>query len=92
MRTTLLYLLAMPLCTSAWAQPLMVYSELAKLDAKAQAVSPATPREVLSPPVVRNGFTSLQLAIDVAPNKQWELWIAQNPENAVDVTLYRVSV
>jgi hypothetical protein len=89
-RTTLLFLFALPFAAS-WAQPLMVYSELATLDAKAQVVSPAVPREILSPGVVRNGFTSLQVAVDVPAEKTWEFDVAQNPDNAVEVTLYRVT-
>lgn len=69
----------------------MVYSDLARLDDKAQPVSPASPREILSPGIVRNGFTSLQIAVDVPEGKAWEMDVAQNPDNAVEVTLYRVA-
>jgi hypothetical protein len=89
-RTTLLFLFAVPFAAS-WGQPLMVYSELATLDPKAQVVSPASPREILSPGVVRNGFTSLQVAVDVPADKPWEFDVAQNPDEAVEVTLYRVT-
>ncbi len=85
----LLFLLALPFGVS-WAQPLMVYSEFATLNAKAQVVFPPNPREILSPGVVRNGFTSLQVAVDVPADKPWEFDVAQNPEEAVEVTMYRV--
>jgi len=86
-----LFLFAVPFAGAVLAQPLMVYSDLATLDPKAHVVSPASPREILSPGIVRNGFTSLQIAVDVPANKPWEMDVAQNPDNAVDVTLYRVT-
>ncbi len=71
------------------AQPLTVYTELAHIDAKGTVIQPATPREILSPGVVRNGFTSFQIIVNAPEGTPWQLYVAQNPENAVDVTLYR---
>ena len=71
------------------AQPLTVYTELAHIDAKGAVIQPATPREILSPGVVRNGFTSFQIVVNAPEGTSWELYVAQNPANAVDVTLYR---
>jgi hypothetical protein len=79
---------------SLWAQlpqPLMVYTELAKIDTKGRVTSPAFPREILSPAIVRNGFTSFQVVVDAPEGKLWELYVAQNPENAVAVTVFKVS-
>lgn len=73
----------------AAAQPLNVLSELARIDPKTKATQPAIPREILSPAVVRNGFTSFQIVVDAPETTSWQLYVAQNPENAVDVTLYR---
>lgn len=70
-------------------QPLTVYSELARIDAKTKTTQPATPREILSPAAVRNGFTSFQILVDAPEGTSWVLYVAQNPENAVDITLYR---
>jgi hypothetical protein len=71
------------------AQPLTVYTDLARIDAKGKVTLPATPREILSPGIVRNGFTSFQIAVDASEGTPWQLYVAQNPENAVDITLYR---
>ena len=71
------------------AQPLRVYSEFAQIDATGKVTAPAEPREILSPAIVRNGFSSFQVVVDVPPGTAYQLYVAQNPENAVDVTLYR---
>jgi len=52
-------------------------------------VAPESPREILSPAVARNAFTSFQVVVQAAENKSWWLYIGQNPENAVRVTMYR---
>ena len=85
MKFVYLFALMMPL----GAQPLIVYTELARIDAKGKVTQPATPREILSPSVVRNGFTSFQIVVDAPEGTPWQLFVAQNPENAVEVTLYR---
>jgi hypothetical protein len=72
-------------------QPVLVYSELAQLDAKGNPVAPATPREILSPALIRNGITSFQVVVQPSDDAPWKLYIAQNPENAVGITLYRVN-
>src|SRR5690349_20068728 len=77
------------LVSAAWAQPLRVYSEFAHIDEKGRVIAPAEPREILSPAIVRNGFTSFQVVVDVPQGTPYQLYIAQNPENAVEVTLYR---
>lgn len=74
---------------AARAQPLRVYSEFAQIDAGGRVTAPAEPREILSPAIVRNGFTSFQVVVDVPQGTPYQLYIAQNPENAVEVTLYR---
>lgn len=71
------------------AQPLSVYSEFARIDAKGKVTSPAEPREILSPAVARNAFTSFQIVVQPTTEATWKLYVAQNPENAVEVTLYR---
>lgn len=73
------------------AQPLQVYTELARLDASGKVLAPETPREILSPALARNAFTSFQIAVTAAKGEHWRLFVGQNPENAVAVTLYRES-
>jgi hypothetical protein len=79
------------LVSAGWvaAQPLRVYSEFAKIDATGRVTAPAEPREILSPAIARNAFSSFQVVVDVPRGTPYQLYIAQNPENAVEVTLYR---
>jgi hypothetical protein len=83
---TALFLL---LASAAWSQPLRVYSEFAAIDAAGKVTAPAEPREILSPAIARNAFSSFQIVVDVPRGTSYQLYIAQNPENAVQVTLYR---
>lgn len=53
--------------------------------------APETPREILSPALVRNGFNSFQMVVEVPAEKKWWLFVGQNPENAVKVTMYKES-
>lgn len=74
------------------AQPLMVYSEFARVDAKGKVTAPAMPREILSPALARNAWESFQIVVEpYDATMPWQLYVAQNPENAVEVTLYRES-
>jgi hypothetical protein len=77
---------------SVWAgaQPLSVYSEFARIDARGKVTAPAAPREILSPALARNAFSSFQIVVEPSDaTAPWQLYVAQNPENAVQVTLYR---
>ena len=74
---------------AASGQPLRVYSEFARIDAAGKVAAPAEPREILSPAIVRNGYSSFQVVVDVPKGTPYQLYVAQNPENAVQVTLYR---
>jgi len=81
------------LASAACAQPLRVYSEFAHIetmtDAAGKVTAPAEPREILSPAIARNAFSSFQIVVDVPQGTSYQLYVAQNPENAVEVTLYR---
>src|SRR5579862_8060120 len=83
---TAVFLLLLP---AAWSQPLRVYSEFAKIDAAGKVTAPAEPREILSPAIARNAFSSFQVVVDVPQGTSYQLYVAQNPENSVEVTLYR---
>jgi hypothetical protein len=88
----LILLIAAAGVNQAKAQPLTVYSEFARIDTKSgEVLSPETPREIISPAVVRNGFTSFQVVVQAAPEDKWWLFIGQNPENAFKVTMYKES-
>jgi hypothetical protein len=73
------------------AQSLNVYSEFAQIDGSGQVTAPETPREILSPALVRNGFTSFQVVIQAPADKEWWLFVGENPEKVLKVTLYRES-
>jgi len=76
----------------AWAQPVFVYSEFARIDTKTgDVIAPETPREILSPAVVRNGFTSFQVVVQAPTEAKWWLFVGQNPENAFNLTVYKES-
>ena len=74
-----------------WAQPVRVYSEFVTFDAAGEPAAPAQPREILSPAIVRNGFTSFQIVVQEPREVHWTLYVGQNPEDAVRVTVYRES-
>jgi len=78
-------------CTAAvaWAQPMRVFSEFAQIDAMGNVIAPETPREILSPSIARNGYTSFQVVIQAPPQTRFLLHMGQNPEDAVQITLYR---
>ncbi len=82
-----LFILSAPV----WAQPISVYSDMARIDKSGSVTAPETPREILSPMVVRNAFTSFQVVVQAPSGKPWLLHVGQNPENAVVVTMYRES-
>jgi hypothetical protein len=76
----------------AWTQPVSVYSEFARIDIKTgNVIAPETPREILSPAVVRNGFTSFQVVVQAPAGDKWWLFVGQNPENAFKLTMYKES-
>lgn len=70
-------------------QSVQVYSEFAQLTDAGEVVAPENPREILSPAVARNAFSSFQLAIQVPRGVKFLVYIGQNPDNAAKVTLYR---
>ncbi len=89
MKTGLLLILAALCSLSTFAQPVRVFSEYAQIDEKGNAVAPEFPREILSPAIPRNAFTSFQVVIQVPDKTKFLMYVGQNPENAAKVTLYR---
>lgn len=77
------------IAATAGAQSVQVYSEFAKLKDTGDAVAPENPREILSPAIGRNAFTSFQIAIQVPQGAKFQLFMGQNPQAALGVTLYR---
>ena len=77
---------------TVWAQSVTVYSEFARIDGAGHVTSPDDPREILSPALVSNGFTSFQVVVEAEAGARWRLHVGQNPENALRVTIYRENV
>jgi hypothetical protein len=80
------------LAVAAVAQPIKVYSEFQRIDpfGNVLAVDRAeSPREILSPALARNAWASFFVVLRPPAAAGWYGYIAQNPENAVDVKVYR---
>jgi hypothetical protein len=71
------------------AQTVQVYSEFAQINDTGDVVAPANPREILSPAVARNAFSSFQIAIQVPKGTKFLVYVGQNPDDAAKLTLYR---
>jgi hypothetical protein len=74
------------------AESVRIYSEFRRVDTAGALVPADTggrPREILSPAIPLHAFSSFQLAVNVPPGKRFTLYIAQNPENTFQTTLYR---
>lgn len=66
-----------------------VYSEFAQINDSGEVIAPANPREILSPAVARNAFSSFQIAIQVPKGTKFLVYVGQNPDDAAKVTLFR---
>jgi hypothetical protein len=71
------------------AQSISVYTEFARIGADGRVIAPEMPREILSPALVRNGYTSFQLVVEAPAELHWKLFVGQNPDHAVRLTLFR---
>ena len=69
-----------------------VLSEFQRTDPFGQTVHEDlqdTQREILSPAVARNAIASFQVVVEVPQGKQYYFHVGLNPENAVQVNVYR---
>ena len=73
------------------AQSLRVYSEFVRFNAAGDPVAPAAPREILSPAIARNAYTSFQVVVQAPKGTEYRLHVGLNPENAVQARMYRES-
>lgn len=71
------------------AQPLRVFSEFVHVGPDSEPSLPASPREILSPALARNSFATYQILVKSGPAATSLLYVGQNPENTLRVTLYR---
>jgi hypothetical protein len=77
---------------NAQAQSLKVYSEFQRIGPQGEIVHidrGGGSREILSPAVARNAYASYHLLAMVPPRSEYSIYIGQNPDNAVRVSLYR---
>ena len=76
------------------AQELFVRSEFQRIGADGKVIPGdrvERPREILSPPLARNGFSSYMLTANIPAGIDYTIEVGQNPEEAVRVVLYRQS-
>jgi hypothetical protein len=76
------------------AQELKVRSEWQRAGADGNVIAADRvdqPREILSPALPRNGFTSFFLTANIPAGISYMLDVGQNPENAARIVLYRQS-
>jgi hypothetical protein len=74
------------------AQTIEVYSEFQRFDAFGRIAKfdgNSRPREILSPAIARNAYTTYWVVVTVPEGMPFALHIGQNPENAVRTTLYK---
>lgn len=74
---------------AACAQNVQVYSEFARLSESGDPAGTTEPREILSPALARNAYASFQIAVRVPKDTSFHLYMGQNPEGALKVTVYR---
>ncbi len=76
------------------AAEIRVFSELSRVNERGEVVAAdrgmgTKPREILSPAVVRNAFASFHILVDAKATEKWSLYIGENPEKALKVSIYR---
>ncbi len=84
------------LCAPGFAQlpALRVYSEFQRIDpwggvVAADRARDVEPREILSPGLVRNSWASYHVAVTVPPGRWFTLYVGQNPEGFLGVSVCR---
>ena len=79
--------------SGAFGQQVRVFSEFTRIGPKGEVVAAdrgGPIREILSPAVARNAYASFHVALDLpAGCGEFSLHVGQNPERAVEATLYR---
>jgi hypothetical protein len=86
------WLILLAAVSGLFGQSLDLYSEFQRIDPYGEIV-PADrsfqPREILSPGVARNAWTSFHIAVHMPRNDSYLLYVATNPLDACRVTLYK---
>lgn len=68
---------------------LLAQDVVPELRVTSEFVKEGSGREILSPALPRNGWTTFHITVSAPPEKQFTLYIGQNPENAARAELYR---
>lgn len=87
-----LVLVIAALTAAGQAQSVRVYSEFQRIDPYGAVVAAdraERAREILSPAMARNAYGTFQAVVMVPEGQPYGLFIAQNPDNAVQATAYR---
>jgi hypothetical protein len=74
------------------AQRVQVFSEFRRVGPDGDIVEQdraGRPREIVSPAIPRNGFSSFRLVLTPPPGKPFVLHIGQNPDDLLQITLHR---
>ncbi len=74
------------------AQVLRVYSEFSRIGPHGEIVDldrGGSPREILSPAIPRNAWSTFQIVVNLPAGKRYTLHVGQNPTDAVRVRIYR---
>ncbi|MCW5980777.1 MAG: hypothetical protein KIT09_22040 [Bryobacteraceae bacterium] len=74
------------------AQTIQVFSEFRRVDPFGEIAAPdraGQPREILSPLMARNCHATFRVMVEAPPGKIYFLFVEQNPEKVLDVTVYK---
>jgi hypothetical protein len=90
----LLTTLAVACLQGAFAQSIHVYTEMQRVDPFGKVIAAdrakgGRSREVLSPAMGRNTFASFHIAVEPPPGTPYWLYIGLNPDDVVQVNVYR---
>lgn len=84
----------LPAAPTAGHMDVRVYSELRRIGpdgAPVEADSIGRPREILSPALARQSYTSFRIAVSAPLGQKFTLFLGENPENILQTTLYKES-
>ncbi|MBI4892296.1 MAG: hypothetical protein HY821_16850 [Acidobacteria bacterium] len=89
--SAILFILAAASMTLS-GQRVLVYSEFQRVGPDGNVIQTdrvESRREILSPAVARNAFTTFRVAVEVPNGSPYTIHIAQNPEDSVKVAFYQ---
>jgi hypothetical protein len=74
------------------AQRLLLVSEFQRVMPSGEVYGPdrvEKPREIISPAMARNAYTSFRVVVDAPSGATYTLHVGQNPENSLEVKMYQ---